>query len=123
MTLRKALESLAGLIRTGNDAKVQIHRYLTGLGLHVPISVKTTAWSEKPKLSPSIGPFICSAMLWKLTSIKWDLPDIVPGTGLQTNTTMVINHLTMVMLWRTKTEFSESKQPRQRLLRVTTDKA
>jgi hypothetical protein len=99
MTPRKAWESIAGLIRTGNDAKVQIQALqplldwiraaCTNLGDDHGLV------SEAPNYPHPPVPSLDRAVEARL---KRDLPGIVPNTGRQTSTTMAINHLTTEML-------------------------
>jgi hypothetical protein len=99
MTPRKAWESIVGLIRTGDDAEVQIQALqplldwiraaCTNLGDDHGLV------SEAPSYPHPPVPLLDRAVEARL---KRDLPGIVPGTGPQASTTMAINHLTMEML-------------------------
>jgi hypothetical protein len=99
MTPRKAWESIAGLIRTGDDAKVQIQALqplldwiraaCTNLGDDHGLV------SEAPNYPHPPVPSLDCAVEARL---KHDLSGIVPNTGPQTSTTMAINHLTTEML-------------------------
>jgi hypothetical protein len=102
MTPRKAWESIAGLIRTGDDAAIQtqamqplldwIRAACTNhdmeLGDHRLIS-------EAPSYPHPPVPSLDRAVESRL---KQDLPGIIPDSGAHTNTTAAINHMTSEML-------------------------
>jgi hypothetical protein len=99
MTPRKAWESIAGLIRTGDDADVQVQAMQPLLDW---IRAACTNCiddhrlvSEAPSYPHPPVPSLDRAIEARL---KRDLPGIVPDTGPQTSTTLAINHLTTEML-------------------------
>ena len=101
MTPRKAWESIAGLIRTGDDANVQVQAmqplldWIRAACTQPAENTDHALTSEAPSYPHPPVPSLDRAVEARL---KLDLPGIVPDTGPQTSTTQAINHLTTEML-------------------------
>jgi hypothetical protein len=101
MTPRKAWESIAGLIRTGDDADVQVQALQPLLDWIRAACTKVAPNTDHPLISeaPSYPhPPVPSLDRAIEARLKRDLPGILPDTGPQTSTTQAINHLTTEML-------------------------
>jgi hypothetical protein len=102
MTPRKAWESIAGLIRTGDDAAIQTQAMQPLIDwIRAACTLPDVAlgdhslMSEPPSYPHPPVPALDRAVEARL---KRDLPGIVPDVGAHTNTTAAINHMTSEML-------------------------
>jgi hypothetical protein len=101
MTPRKAWESIAGLIRTGDDAELQVEAmqplldWLRAACTQVADDDEHALISEAPSYPHPAIPSLDRAVEARL---KLDLPGLVQDAGPQTSTTLAINHLTNEML-------------------------
>ena len=101
MTPRKAWESIAGLIRTGDDSEVQVQAMQPLLDwIRAACTLPDDGddhdlMSELPSYPHPPVPLLDRAVEARL---KLDLPGIVPDSSPQTSTTLAINHLTTEML-------------------------
>jgi hypothetical protein len=97
MSPRTAWESIGGLIRTGNDADVQVQAMQPLLDWIRAACTKAYDADIQGIVSepPSYPhPPVLSLDRAVEARLKQDLPGIVPDTGSQTSTTAAINHLT-----------------------------